>query len=525
MAEVCRSCGAVRHEGARFCATCGSQLVTSLDTAKYKQVTVLFSDVVRSMDIAAALDPERLREVMTELAERSAAVVQRYGGTVEFTGDGVMALFGAPIALEDHALRGCLAALAIQAAANQLAVEVARRDGVTLQLRIGLNSGRVIAGELGSGTLGYAAIGAPVAFAQRMESVAPPGGVMLSESTARLVERTVTLAEPERVRIKGADEPVWARRLVAINAPNAQGERAEASLVGRRWEMAVLDAMVDRAIGGRGGVVNVAGPPGIGKSRAAREVAAVAAGRGVEVFWAFCESHTGDIPFHLVTQMLRSGTGVSDLDGDDARTQVRAVMPAADPQDLLLLDDLLGIADTDVPLPQIGPDARRRRLTALINSATLARTAPALYIIEDAHWIDAISESMLTDFLTVIPRTSSMVLITARPEYVGALTRVSGAQSIALVPLADSESAAMLADLLGSDPSVSDLAVVIADRASGNPFFARRWCASWCSAGCWPASVVAMSVGRMSPRSACRPRCRQPSRRVSTGSARRPDGC
>jgi class 3 adenylate cyclase len=448
--------------------------VTSLDTAKYKQVTVLFSDVVRSMDIAAALDPERLREVMTELAERSAAVVQRYGGTVEFTGDGVMALFGAPIALEDHALRGCLAALAIQAAANQLAVEVARRDGVTLQLRIGLNSGRVIAGELGSGTLGYAAIGAPVAFAQRMESVAPPGGVMLSESTARLVERTVTLAEPERVRIKGADEPVWARRLVAINAPNAQGERAEASLVGRRWEMAVLDAMVDRAIGGRGGVVNVAGPPGIGKSRAAREVAAVAAGRGVEVFWAFCESHTGDIPFHLVTQMLRSGTGVSDLDGDDARTQVRAVMPAADPQDLLLLDDLLGIADTDVPLPQIGPDARRRRLTALINSATLARTAPALYIIEDAHWIDAISESMLTDFLTVIPRTSSMVLITARPEYVGALTRVSGAQSIALAPLADSESAAMLADLLGSDPSVSDLAVVIADRASGNPFFAEE---------------------------------------------------
>jgi class 3 adenylate cyclase len=153
VAEVCRSCGAVRHEGARFCATCGSQLVTSLDTAKYKQVTVLFSDVVRSMDIAAALDTERLREVMTELAERSAAVVQRYGGTVEFTGDGVMALFGAPIALEDHALRGCLAALAIQAAAHQLAVEVARRDGVTLRLRIGLNSGRVIAGELGSGTL------------------------------------------------------------------------------------------------------------------------------------------------------------------------------------------------------------------------------------------------------------------------------------------------------------------------------------------------------------------------------------
>ena len=131
----------------------------SVDTAEYKQVTVLFADVVRSMDIAAALDMERLREIMTELVERSAAVVQRYGGTVEYTGDGVMAMFGAPVALEDHAFRACLAALAIQEEANRLAAEVQRRDGVALRLRVGLNSGRVIAGEIGSGSLGYAAIG------------------------------------------------------------------------------------------------------------------------------------------------------------------------------------------------------------------------------------------------------------------------------------------------------------------------------------------------------------------------------
>ena len=217
------------------------------------------------------MDAERLREIMTELVERSAAVVRRYGGTVEFTGDGVMAVFGAPVALEDHAFRACLAALAIQEEANRLAAEVQRRDGVALRLRVGLNSGRVIAGEIGSGSLGYAAIGEQVGLAQRMESVAPPGGVMLSESTARLVEHTVVLAEPEWVRIKGADEPVRARRLVAISAAaTALVGRAEASLVGRRWEMAALDAMVDRAIGGRGGVVNVVGPPGIGKSRVAR---------------------------------------------------------------------------------------------------------------------------------------------------------------------------------------------------------------------------------------------------------------
>ena len=216
-AVVCGSCGTGLPQNAKFCDECGAPVAAATTRAEYKQVTVLFADVVRSMDIAAAVDMERLREIMTELVERSAAVVQRYGGgTVEYTGDGVMAMFGAPVALEDHAFRACLAALAIQEEANRLAAEVQRRDGVALRLRVGLNSGRVIAGEIGSGSLGYAATGEPVGFAQRMESVAPPGGVMLSESTARLVEHTVMLGEPEWVRIKGADEPVRARRLVAI---------------------------------------------------------------------------------------------------------------------------------------------------------------------------------------------------------------------------------------------------------------------------------------------------------------------
>ena len=364
--------------------------------------------------------------------------------------------------------------LAIQEEAKRLAVEVRERDGVDLQVRVGLNSGRVIAGEIGSGSLGYAAIGEQVGLAQRMESVAPPGGVMLSESTARLVEHTVTLAEPEWVRIKGADDPVRARRLVAIGPRDGLIGRAEAALVGRRWEMAALDAMVERTIGGRGGVVGVVGPPGIGKCRAAREAAALAAGRGVEVFWTFCESHAREVPFHAVTRLLREATGIADLDDPAARARVREQLPDADPQDLLLLDDLLGIADPDVALPQIDPDARRRRLTALINTATLARTEPALFIIEDAHWIDAVSESMLADFLTVIPRTPSMVLITSRPEYEGVLTRVHGAQTIALGPLGDSDTAALLGELLGSDPSVGELAAIIAERAAGNPFFAEE---------------------------------------------------
>jgi class 3 adenylate cyclase len=448
--------------------------MASADAAEYKQVTVLFADVVRSMDIAAAVDIERLREIMTELLERSAAVVQRYGGTVEYNGDGVMALFGAPIAFEDHAFRGCLAGLAIQEETHRFAADVQRCDGVDLRVRVGLNSGRVIAGDFGSGTLGYAATGKHVGMAQRIESVAPPGGVMLSDSTARLVEHLVILAEPERVHIKGADELVCARRLLAIRRRDGLVGRAEASLVGRRWEMATLDAMVERTIGGHGGVVNVVGPPGIGKSRTARETAALAADRGVEVFWTFCESHADDIPFRVVAQLLRAALGVADLDGEAARAGVREQVPDADPQDLLLLDDLLGIADPDVPLPQIDPDARRRRLTALLNSVTLARTEPVLYIIEDTHWIDEVSESMVADLLTVIPRTPSMVLMTSRPEYQGALTRVHGTQTIALAPLGDSDTAALIGELVGSDPSVGDLAAALAERAAGNPFFAEE---------------------------------------------------
>ena len=282
---ACGSCGTGLREKAKFCDECGAPTTASDDTAKYKQVTVLFADVVHSMDLAAALEMERYREVMTELVERSAAVVQRYGGgTVESTGDGVMGIFGAPIALEDHAFRGCLAALAIQEEANRLAVEVRRRDGVDLRVRVGLNSGRVIAGQLGSGSLRYAATGEAVGFAQRMESVAPPGGVMLSESTARLVEHTVTLGEREWVRIKGADEPVCARQLVGTGPRSGLVGRAEASLVGRHWEMTTIDAIVDRTIGGRGGVVNVVGPPGIGKisgGAGGRGAGRRARGRGV----------------------------------------------------------------------------------------------------------------------------------------------------------------------------------------------------------------------------------------------------
>jgi class 3 adenylate cyclase len=471
----CRSCGTELNEKAKFCSECGAAVSVGTQTAEYKQVTVLFADVVHSMDIAAAVGAERLREIMADLANRSAAVVERYGGTVDkFTGDGIMAVFGAPMALEDHAVRACLAGLAIQEEAKKLAPDIQARDGVELRLRVGLNSGQVIAGEIGSGPFGYTTIGEQVGMAQRMESAASPGEVMLSSSTARLVDDAAALGEPELVQIKGADEPVVARRLLRMGDHHRASNRVESSLVGRRWEMAAVEGLLDRAIDGHGAVVGVVGPAGIGKSRLAREVDGMAGRRGVQVFTAFCESHTSHVPFHVITRLMRAATGIDGLDPPQARALIGAQFSDADPEDVVLFEDLLGVRDPQAELPRIDPDARRRRLTALVNAASVATETPAVYVIEDAHWIDEVSESMLADFLTVIPQTHLLSLVTYRPEYRGALTQVAGSQIITLAPLRDPETAALVSELLGPDPSVGKLGSTIVERAAGTPFFAEE---------------------------------------------------
>jgi class 3 adenylate cyclase len=438
-------------------------------------VTVLFADVVHSMDIAAAVGAERLREIMSELVERSAKAVTRYEGTVDkFTGDGIMAVFGAPVALEDHAVRACLAALDLQERVKQLSADVHDRDGVDLQLRVGLNSGQVIAGEMGSGPFSYTTVGEQVGMAQRMESVSPPGGVVLSASTARLVEGSAALGDPGWVKIKGADEPVLTFNLLGMGQQRRGAVRDESVLVGRRWEMSAVEGLLDAAIDGRGAVVSLVGSPGIGKSRLTREVAAMADRRGAEVFHVFCESHTKQVPFHAVVGLLRAATAIDGLDAQEARAQIRAGAIDVDAEDLLMLDDLLGIGNPDAALPKIDPDARRRRLTAVVNAASLGREAPAVYVVEDAHWIDDVSESMLADFLAVIPQTPLLVLITYRPDYQGALARVPGAQVISLAPLRDAEIAALVTGLLGTDSSVGELRTTITTRSAGNPYFAEE---------------------------------------------------
>ena len=188
-------------------------------------------------------------------------------------------------------------------------------------MRVGINSGQVIAGEIGSGAFGYTTIGEQVGLAQRMESAAPPGGVMLSTSTARLVDGIADLDEPELVRIKGADEPIAVHRLIGVDTRGRGLRRDETVLVGRRWELSAIEGLLEGAVGGHGAVIGLVGPPGIGKSRLVREVAAIARRSDVEVVKAFCESHTKQIPFDAITKLLRAASGVEGLDSESARAR------------------------------------------------------------------------------------------------------------------------------------------------------------------------------------------------------------
>jgi adenylate cyclase len=471
---VCGSCGAPSSPTAKFCSDCGARLTRGSQAAEYKQVTVLFADVVGSMQLAAVLQTERLRDIMNELFNRAAAVVQRYQGTVDkFTGDGLMALFGAPVALEDHALRACISATEIQSVAQKFADEVFRRDGVRLQLRVGLNSGEVIAGSIGSGPGRYTAVGHSVGMAQRMEAAAPADGVLCSLSTARLVEGAAQLGPVEEVAIKGADVPVSARRLLAVESGRMVVGRNEGAMVGRDADLGRLHGIFDT---GRSHLVGVVGEPGVGKSRLIGEFSAMAARRGAQIALARCEAHTTTVAFRALSRLLRAMFSVNGLSDADARVHALAQCGGAltsGSADAQILFEVMGIADPDAPPLQVSVDGRRRRLVEVMSEAVLAGSARILFVLEDAHWIDAPSDEVLADFTDALKATSSLFVTTYRPEFRGVL-RQRVDETIRLQPLTDAMAVRLVGQLVGNDPSVAALVERIVAAAVGNPFFAEE---------------------------------------------------
>lgn len=468
----CQACGLLLRDESRFCDGCGTRIAGPA-IAEYKQVTVMFADVVRSMDIAGSVGAERLREIMGELLHRSTEVVRRYGGTVnQFTGDGLMAVFGVPNALEDHALRACRAALDVRDEVRDFASELASRDGVRLQIRIGLNSGQVIAGEIGADSVGYTTIGEQVGLAQRMESIAPAGQVMVSAATARLVEPDTVLGSAELVTVKGRTTPMVARLLKRVVAEHSPRDiRGEPPLVGRREELETVTAMLDRVRTTGGMAARVVGPAGIGKTRIVNEVAEIADGRSIPVYTTYCEAHTQGVAYRAVSRLLRSVFTITGTAPTVARAQVRSRLAGSDPGDLLLLDDLLGIGDPSVLAPDVSAEARQRRIAQLINDVVFAPRTSALYVIEDAHWIDEASESLLLQLSKGLAPTHSIMLITHRPDYDGALARAVDAEAVVLAALPDRDIVKLANQLLGSDPSVRRFTDRILETSSGNPYF------------------------------------------------------
>jgi class 3 adenylate cyclase/tetratricopeptide (TPR) repeat protein len=448
-----------------------------------KQVTVMFVDIVGSMDLAESLDSEYWRGLLARFFAITTDAVERLGGTIDkFTGDGVMALFGAPISQEDHARRACLAALELHASLGPLATELTG-DGVELAIRVGLNSGEVIVGEIGEGgEMDFTAIGHTVGLAQRMESLAAPGTTALSATTARLVRGEFDLGELGEFAVKGSSVP---QRVFDLLGKASSRDRVEAAgargglsrFVGREREQAALEAALERGLVGEGQVVGLVGEPGVGKSRLAHEFAEHCLAGGISVQRARAVAHGREIPLLPVLELMRATLGVEDTDEPQvARARITASLDALDAsfrEDLALLFDFLGVADPEQPPLKVDPEARQRQLLSLVRRMMHARSRvePAVALLEDLHWLDDASGAFLEELVRGCAGTRTLLILTYRPEYSGELLRGSHCEQLALRPLPKSAAGDLLGSLLGEDRSLDGLAELIAARAVGNPFF------------------------------------------------------
>jgi class 3 adenylate cyclase/tetratricopeptide (TPR) repeat protein len=451
--------------------------------AERKQVTVLFADVMGSMDLAEQHDPEAWRKIMQRFFSILADAVTEFEGTVDkFTGDGIMAVFGAPVAHEDHAQRACYAALRMLEDVAGYAAELRRQEGLNFSVRVGANSGEVVAGAIGEAAGGdYTAIGHTVGLAQRMEALAEPGKAYLTESTAALAEGFLDLEDLGEFGIKGASRPVRVFELAGIGRARSRldlsRQRGFSRFVGRDREMGALEEALARAEGGKGGVVGVAAEPGAGKSRLCHEFAQRCRDRQLEVFEAQAQAHGQSIPFMPVLQMLRAYFGIGEQDPPRAAREKIAgralLLDTSFAEDLPLLFDFLGVPDPDRPPPQISGEARQRALRGIVCRLTSspARRHTIVIVVEDLHWIDEGSEGMLAALLEAVAGTPTLVVVNYRPEYEPAWAGAPSFRSVSLAPLGPADTREMLRDIAGEDPSLDGLEEPIHERAAGNPFF------------------------------------------------------
>jgi class 3 adenylate cyclase/tetratricopeptide (TPR) repeat protein len=506
-AMSCPSCGHENPAGARFCNDCGARLAapaTAPEPRSYtprhlvqkilasksalegerKPVTVLFADVVRSMELAERVDPEEWHRILDRLFRILADGVHRYEGTInQYTGDGIMALFGAPIAHEDHAQRACAAALDLARELGTLAEDVRRESGLDLAVRMGLNSGEVVVGRIGDDLrMDYTAQGHVVGLAARVQQLAPPGGVSVTEQTARLAWGFFDLLDRGEQRLKGASVPVRVFDLRGRGPIRNRLERSRARgfsrFVGRDHELSLLERALHEGQSGRPQVVLITGEPGAGKSRLCHEF--VERSRGVPLHYARALSHGRMLPFHAIVELARSLFGVDqDASPADIRGAVGRGLASLEPRDPTALTfwlELLGAPEPAQAPSELEPEARRTRLFQSLCDLIQARARreTTLLWVEDLHWLDPASEAaleMLTGRLLAPESadTRMLLLATTRPEYRPAWS--ARVEQLSLASLAVQDSSTLLDEWLGSDPALAPLRAAIEARARGNPLF------------------------------------------------------
>jgi class 3 adenylate cyclase/tetratricopeptide (TPR) repeat protein len=448
-----------------------------------KQVTVLFADLKGSMELLADRDPEEARELLDPVLERMMEAVHRYEGTVnQVMGDGIMALFGAPVAHEDHAVRACYAALDMQAAIRRYADEIRRTQGIALDIRVGLNSGEVVVRAIGSDLhMDYTAVGQTTHLAARMEQLARPGSTFLTADTLRLAEGYVQVKPLGPVPIKGLDASIEVYEMtgagVLRSRLNAAAARGLTRFVGRESELEQLRQALGRVAAGRGQVVAIVGEPGVGKSRLVWELTHSHRTHGWLVARASSVSYGRATPYLPVVSLLKSYFAIED--GDSPRAVQEKVTGKLLTLDRALegnLPPLWSLLDVPADNPAwsaLDPPQRRRRTLDAVKRLVLreSQVQPLLVIFEDLHWIDSETQALLDGLVESLPAARLLLLVNYRPEYQHAWGSRTYYTQLRLDPLPPESAEQLLAALLGPDTSLEALKRALIARTEGNPFF------------------------------------------------------